>query len=1032
MSLPALAVRRPITTFMILVSVVVLGSLSAARLPLAFLPNLDIPFVAVIVPYPNSNPTQIEKTIARPLEEAFATLPDVKRMNSTSNADSCEVFMEFEWGLELDVIRTLVREKLDQAKPGLPRDIGEIQVHSFNTNDIPVVQGRVSAPGVDLSQNYDLLETRIANRIRRVPGVARVTLGGVEPREIYVDLRLEKLKAHRVELGRLVPRLVSANATLALGPVTHDGLRYSARALGSLASIDEIKRLAVNEQGLRLGDIADIRYEEPPVEFGRHLNREQAIALDVFKESTANTVQTVEAVQKVIKEDIGSDPLLKGVSLFVWEDQAREIRAGIQGLSSSGLQGALLAVLVLYYFLRRWDSTLIVSASIPISILATTAVMYFAGRNLNVLSMMGLMLGVGMLVDNAIVVLESIDRRHREEADTQKAALQGASEVAMAIAASTLTSVIVFLPLIVGAKNDITIMLGEAGFTISVALMASLFVSLLLIPLLSAWLLRPRKAVEPGEVRWLEDRYARALGWTLRHQAWTFLIVVAALGVGFVPFMLKLVETSTFSGGINRRLRLNYRFADFAYKSEAERKVRAVEDFLYAHKDEFYVRDVYSFFGDNDAFTLIVLSQEDLSDPFLKELRQKIRKALPPVPGARVYFEDEAEEGGSTTYFSVKLYGNDLDRLTEWGETVAHRLEGLDNVEDVMTSARKGRKEIQARLDTERARRLGLSPKDMADVFGFTLGGLRLSRFNAGEREVEMNLALALEDRENLEDLKQLTVATRDGRPIPLSEVADFQVVSRAQAIERQNRKIMVGVRAAFEGKNFGPKREEISKLMDSLGLPPGTTWSFNERIQEQDEQGQQMALNYLLALALVYIVMASLFESLAQPFAILFSIPFSLVGATWFLALTGTPFNLMAQLGVLILMGIVVNNGIVLLDRVNHYRREGHGREEAITLAGRDRLRPILMTALTTVLGLLPLALGRTGMGGWAYYYPLARTVMGGLLSSTLLTLIVLPYINYGIESFAEGLRRVWAGSGPASANAPGPADQATGAPAP
>jgi HAE1 family hydrophobic/amphiphilic exporter-1 len=250
--------------------------------------------------------------------------------------------------------------------------------------------------------------------------------------------------------------------------------------------------------------------------------------------------------------------------------------------------------------------------------------------------------------------------------------------------------------------------------------------------------------------------------------------------------------------------------------------------------------------------------------------------------------------------------------------------------------------------------------------------------------------------------------------------VADFQVVPRARAIERQNRKIVVSVRAAFEGKNFGPKREEITKMMDSLGLPSGMSWSFNERLQEQDEEGQQMALNYLLALALVYIVMASLFESLSQPFAILFSIPFSLVGATWFLALTGTPFNLMAQLGVLILMGIVVNNGIVLLDRVNHYRREGRGREEAIVLAGRDRLRPILMTALTTVLGLLPLALGRTGLGGWAYYYPLARTVMGGLLSSTLLTLVVLPYVNYGVESFTLGMRRVWAMSGARPAPAP------------
>jgi HAE1 family hydrophobic/amphiphilic exporter-1 len=307
----------------------------------------------------------------------------------------------------------------------------------------------------------------------------------------------------------------------------------------------------------------------------------------------------------------------------------------------------------------------------------------------------------------------------------------------------------------------------------------------------------------------------------------------------------------------------------------------------------------------------------------------------------------------------------------------------------------------------------------MADVFGFTLGGLRLPRYNAGEREVEMNLSLALEDRENLADLKQLVVQTAGGRPVQLGDIADFDVVPRAQTIERENRKIRVQVNAAFEGKNFGPTREKIAEAMNALGLPPGITWSWNRRLQEQDEQGATMGLNFLLALALVYVIMASLFESLVQPFAILFSIPFSLVGATWFLTLTGTPFNLMANMGTLILMGIVVNNGIVLLDRVNQHRAEGRSREDAIVLAGRDRLRPILMTALTTILGLLPLALGNSGVGGWAYYYPLARTVMGGLLSSTILTLVVLPYINYLLENVATWARGLWARSAPRPAAA-------------
>jgi HAE1 family hydrophobic/amphiphilic exporter-1 len=1019
-SLPRLGVTRPVTGFMVLVSTIVLGALSALRLPLEFYPRLSIPFVAVIVPYPNSNPTQVEKTIARPLEELLATLPDLKRLRSRSGADECELEMEFDWGLSLDVVRMLVREKVDQVRASLPDGIGDIELHSFSTSDIPVIQARVSAAGVDLSQNYDLLEKRIADRIRRVPGVARVSMGGVEPREIYVDLRIDKIKAHAVDVGQLVTRLREANASLALGRVEDRERSYAARALGTFASLEEVAGLVVDEKGLRLGDLAEIRYEEPPVAYGRHLNRERAIALDVFKESTANTVATVDAVNALIQGEISSDPLLRGISLFVWQDQAREIRSGIEGLSTSGLIGGGLAILVLFFFLRRWDSTLIVSLSIPISLLATTAVMYFAGRNLNVLSMMGLMLGVGMLVDNAIVVLESIDRRHREEPDTRRAALFGASEVALAITASTLTSVIVFLPLVVGGKDDVTVFLGEAGFTISIALLCSLLVSLLMIPLLASWLLKRKETLDPPAVVWLEERYARVLAWTFRHKGWTFGLLALSLVVGLLPFALKLVETSTFSGGINRRIFLSYDFADFTYKSEAERAVSHVEDFLWSRRDEFLVQDLYSFYGEGEASTVIVLSQEDLPDDDLKALRKKVRTALPPIPGAKVYFREEAEEGGSVTYFAVKLYGNDVDALNRWAELVARKLEAVEGVEDVNSSVKNARREIQARLDPERARRLGLAPQDMADVFSFTLGGLRLPRFNAGEREVEMNLSLALEDRQNLEDLRQLVVRSAEGRPVTLGDVASFEVVPRGQTIERENRKILAQVRASFDGKSFGRTREKIAEMMNGLGLPPGMTWSFNQRLEEQSEQGKTMAMNFLLALLLVYVLMASLFESATQPLAIILAIPFSLVGASWFLTLTGTPFNLMANMGVLILMGIVVNNGIVLLDRVNQYRRAGSDREEAILRAGRDRLRPILMTALTTVLGLLPLALGRSGVGGWAYYYPLARTVMGGLISSTVLTLVVLPYVNYGVENMALWARRVWSGSTPRAAAQP------------
>ncbi|MFQ5701176.1 MAG: efflux RND transporter permease subunit, partial [Acidobacteriota bacterium] len=728
---------------------------------------------------------------------------------------------------------------------------------------------------------------------------------------------------------------------------------------------------------------------------------------------TANTVDVVRAVTKVIKEEINGDPLLKGISLFVWEDQAEEIVAGIDGLKNAGAIGGVLAILVLYVFLRRLDSTLIVSFTIPFSIIAACGVLFFLGKTLNLLSMMGLMIGVGMLVDNAVVVLESIDRRHRVEPDTCKAALEGAGRVSLAVASSTLTTVIVFLPLIVGSGTSLTTWLGEVGATISIALGCSLFLSLTLVPLMSARLLRRKGTEAVRGIAWLEDRYVGALGWTLRHRAWTFLIVIVGLVIGFVPFATGMVETSMFSATVNERLFLQYEFSDFTYKSDAERAVDVVESYLAAHRGELGIRSIYSFYAENRAGTTLVLNRRDLSDDSVKRLRLKIRAGLPDVPGARIYFHEDADAGGSNTFFAVKFFGQDSAVLRRLSDEAQRLLSSMDGVQDVSTSLNRGRREIQVRIDRDKATRNGLTAQDVSQVFAFTLGGLRLNRFDAGDREVETWLALRREDRENLEDLKRIQVAGSDGRPVLLGDIADFQIVTRAQQITRENRKVRVAVSATYEGDDWGETRERIAAYMNALDMPPGYSWSWNDRIIEQGKENSQMLTNFMLALILVYIVMASLFESLAQPFAILFAIPFSVTGAAWLLAVTGTPFNLMAQIGLLILIGIVVNNGIVLLDHMNQLRQAGLSRDEAILRAGRDRLRAILMTASTTIVGLLPLAIGATQVSG-IYYYPLARTVMGGLISSAVLTLLVLPSITLGVEGVAAWVRGLWVASSP------------------
>ncbi|HEU4521708.1 MAG TPA: efflux RND transporter permease subunit, partial [Thermoanaerobaculia bacterium] len=959
MNLPKLAVSRPITTIMTLLCVVIIAGIALSRMRLAFLPEVDAPFIGVQIPYPNANPWQIEKDITKPVEEALSTLSGIKKLHSTSNADSAEVFMEFDWGQDLDIIRMQVSEKIDQIKPSLPAGIGQVLIFSFNTNDIPVIQARIAAEGVDLAGNYELIEARILNRLRRVPGVARVDLNGVQPREIYIDLVMDKIKQHNVNVGDLIGRMQGASSNMVLGQVNDRGMRYTVRAVGSFKSVDDFRNMPVNDRGLRLSDIAEINYEEPPLEYGRHLDGKYAVALEIFKESTANTVEVVHAAMKVINEDIATDPLLQGIKLFTWEDQAAEITGGVNGLTEAGAVGGFLAILILYFFLRRLQSTSIVALSIPFSVLAACGVMYFMGKTLNILSMMGLMLGVGMLVDNAIVVLEAIDRRQRTEPDRKKAALEGASSVAMAVIASTLTSLIVFLPLIVGGKSGLTVWLGEVGIAISLALVCSLVSSLTLIPLMSAHFLKHKEPKPNRIIEWLEVRYVRMLAWTLAHKWKTFFIMLGVVVMTIVPFATKLVKTGMFSANKNERIRLNYEFKDFTYKSKSERTVNQIEAFLNSRREDFKVASLYSFYTDNEAATTITLSETGMSDDELAELRKKIRKDLPEIAGVRVFFREESEEGGNSRSFAVKFFGQDSTILQRLAEEAERRLDTIEGVEDINTGLSRGRQEYQVRIDRAKALRLGLTAQDISDIFSFTLGGMRLQRFNAGDHEVETWLALRLEDRTNLDDLKKLQIRTQSGKDLLLGDIADFEMVRRAQSIRRENRKVRVAVWATYEGKDWDKVREEITGLMDAFEMPPGYSWSWDDRIIEQESQGKEMMINMLLALALVYIVMASLFESLAQPFAILFSIPFALPGTVWFLAATRTPFNLMAQIGLLILMGIVVNNGIVLLDHMNHLRKSGLGREEAILQAGRDRLRAILMTASTTVIGLLPLAIG-------------------------------------------------------------------------
>jgi len=1016
MNLPRFSLRYPVTASMILLCMVVLGAIAAPRLPLAFLPEVDFPALEISIPYPNSLPAQVEEEITRPAEEALATMSRVRRIQSQSTSSGAQINVQFDWGEDIGPLRVDAREKLDRIRDRLPRDVDLILVNGFRSTDIPVLECRVAADR-DLSRSYALLDRHVADPLRRVPGVAKVELYGVEPPQVQVDFSLDALQRHGLSAESVVTRIEAAGHNLAAGRLERAGESWPLRIVNQYRSLDELAALPVNERGLALREVATLSLREPDLEYGRHLDRARAIGLNVIKESGANTVAVARRARHTLDE-IAHDPEMRGIQVLTFTDQAEEITNSLRGLLESGVIGAILAIMVLFLFLRNVVTTLVVATAIPFSLLSAAALMYFTGRTLNILAMMGLMLAVGMLVDNAVVVLESIYRRRQDGASALRAALAGSREVLPAVVCSTMTSVIVFLPLVLGGRTEITTWLGEVGRTIIFTLGCSLYLSLTAIPLALGRLLGARGAGVPS-ARWLEAltvRYERALGWTLAHRGLAagsaVVFFIASIGA-FIP-----VNKSAFTGSKVEAVRMEYEFADNLNYREVEKYVSRVEDWIDVKKDSLHVRSSYSFFTHNFAFTRAYLAPGWADDEGSEKVRKLLRRGVPEMPGAKLKISGNSDEDEDASRLSINVFGDPGSRLDELAAEVRRRVSLVPGTEGVEIGGEKGSKEIMVLVDRDRASRYGLSAADVAGAVALFFRGRPLTRFRGPEGEVQVQARLAEADRTSLDRLRTMpitvatnaiaTAANAGETTAPLGAVASFRTVETPQGIERQQRRSVASITADVDSKKRNDIRKAVSADLKSMHFPPGYSWSYGSAFEEENETQMEMLLNLVLALVLVYIVMAALFESFLHPFAIMFALPFAFGGVAWMCLLTGTPFNLMAQIGFLILVGIVVNNGIVLLHHVHSMREDGVPRLEALLRGGRDRLRPILMTTATTVLGLLPLALGNTYVGG-VLYYPLARTVIGGLVVSTGLTLVLVPCLYTLLEDGWNALARAW-----------------------
>ncbi len=1023
MSLSSASINRPITTYICCLVAVLLGYISFTRLPVDIMPETEFPTISVRTNYEGVGPEEIENIVTRPIERALASAPGVDRITSSSSEGTSSVRVLFDWGTDIDEAANEIRTRIDRVRGILPLEVEPPTIFKFDVSQFPVMYLALSGD-MDPRSLRRFAEEEIQYRFERLPGVAAMDIRGGLRREIHVDLILDKIKALNLSLQQVVSAIRAENMNQPVGPVKEGGYELLLRTQGEFENVSQIRNLVVAVRNGVPVYVKDIAYVDDSYEEIRSVVRvdgRPGIRLAVRKQSLANTVDVCDAVSAEL-EKINAE--LPGIHMFPIFDNSRFIRSSINNVRQSAIFGSILAIIILLIFLRSGSSTLIIATSIPVSVIATFALMYFYGFTLNTLSFGGLALGVGMLVDNAIVVLENIFR-HRESGKTRKeAAVVGAREVGTAISASTLTTVAVFVPLVflTGMSG---IMFKQLSYVVTFALVCSLLMALTLIPVLCSRYLR----VEPiSEARHpvlnhivmagkrfldtLDVNYQQAIHWALDHRKTVVMIALVLVAGTF--FLVPLIGYELMPETDEGEIRLNLEMPTGTRIEVTDEMSRRIEDIIIKEVPEtqHLLAEIggggWEASGTHTGSIRITLADRKNRQRSSQEIADLLRRRIPVMPGVLVrtrssggmMFRRFADSGSDR--LSVEVRGYDLTAGSDLARQVKEIMEDIPGVTDAQVSRREGMPELLVEVDRDKAYVLGLSVSQLANTLRTAVGGTRASMFREGGEEYQIMVRLQELDRNNLGQVTQVPIWAPVGRTIPVSSVIDTRRVEGPVSIDRRDQERIVTVRANIAGSDMGRIAEAADRRFRSIRLPKDFFIFFGGELEEQEKAFRELLFALILAVILVYAVMASQFESFRDPAIIMFSIPLAGIGVAVMLFMTGTTFNMQAFIGVIMLAGIVVNNAIVLVDYTNLMRREyGHPLREAIELAGRRRLRPILMTTLTTILGLLPMALG-IGEGA-EVQAPMARVVIGGLATSTLITLIFIPVIYHILEHRTE-----------------------------
>jgi len=1009
MKISNFSISRRITTAMIVLLVVLIGIIAFSRLKVDLYPDVTFPGAAIVTSYSGVGPEEIENLITKPVESSVSTVTGVKSVSSTSDTGQSTIVVEFEWGTDMDFAVLDLRQQIDLISGFLPDEAEDTLIFKFDPAMFPIL-----SYGITGEQNLADLKTEVEDnivpRLERLPGVAQVNLDGGLTREILVSLEGDKLYNYGIDFSTVNGILAQENVNVSAGEIQRGDRNLLIRTMGKFNSIDDIRNINIpagNGNTVKLSDLGSIQDTYAERSTISRVNGDSSIGLSIQKQTDANTVQAANAVKAEI-EKIQNE--YDDLNIITAMDQSDFIEKAIESVQRNAVIGGLLAVLILFIFLRNIRSTIVIGTAIPVSIIATFVLMFFADLNINIISLGGLALGVGMLVDNAIVVLENIYRYRSMGVGKIEAAKEGSSEVGMAITASTLTTIVVFLPVFF-VEGIAARLFKELALTVSFSLFASLAVALTLIPMLASTFLKVSQKDLDRESKqgFVTRNYKRMLAFSLNHR-WIIVLILVVLLAGSIA-LVPGIGTEFLPESDQGMFTISYDLPASTILAESDNVAQYTEDVLASIPE---VKTVFSSVGsadmmgtstssDSGNITVLMkdLDERDRStDQIMEEVRQRL--SLPDVNFQVSTQTGFGGGGGGGKPINIKLKGNDFAVLEEYTTLAREEMENIEGLRDISDSFDEGRPELRIQLNRSLMSQFGLNARQIANTVRTAVSGSVATRYEVAGDEYDIRVQLRESDLSSVSQLSNLNINAPGGIQVPLKRFANLEVETGPNQILRIDQERYAEINSDLYNIDLGTAVERIqNRLNENIELPEGYEFSYEGQFQDLQSSFQSLAFAFLLAVVLVYMVMASQFESLIHPLIIMFTVPLAIIGVILGIYITGSTLSVASLIGLITLAGIVVNNAIVMVDYINHLRREKQEKNKAILEAAAVRLRPIMMTALTTILGLIPLSLGRGDGGELAQ--PIAVVVISGLTFATFLTLFIIPIFYSLLTSFRE-----------------------------